>query len=604
MPLITTQEEFSKSLETIGVDPSLKLGSPAATRELLKPIGVIKSDDGIYSLTRAGETLRKLSPAPQQQQPEKPQEKTPAAPKELDFINFIHPETEQSSRVDNPHINREAIEQLTRQGYQVAEQRLSSPLPFTVTSTGTQATPPTPIDTAKRDYEDTIAKLQTFDTSQDPALQSIVRGIEGRWETRIRDMEQINKSRVAALTTTGIRLGSRYTGRMFEGIITEEEKQGASRIADLEAQKQMAISEARQAYDTKQWNKYVQLANFAEKAYSKQLDTVKDLNKIQAEQDKELRQNIAEEKKARTTTISGILKDLGENNAPSSIISAVGAIAAAGGSVSDAILATGSWFKKVKDPQNLPASVLEYQFDSGQRKAAGLPERSYDEWLTVDTNRKARIAAAASLGTLTSAQSSLVNSISASFENSPLVKNFIETQNRYQNVLRNVGQGDGAADIAYIFDLMKVLDPNSVVRETEYATGARDSGNIFKGYMARFNGMIDPKGGFVSEEAKNNILGVIGRRFETAKSQYENLRKEKIKSLENRGVKDADQFLTEYDFENPLNETKRGIQGGQDATQRIAIFQNASPENAQKVRELSEIAPNATAEEIVAQLDL
>lgn len=128
---------------------------------------------------------------------------------------------------------------------------------------------------------------------------------------------------------------------------------------------------------------------------------------------------------------------------------------------------------------------------------------------------------------LTNVQIDNARAVSASFENSPIVKNFIEIQSKYLNAQQYTGRGDGATDIATIYDLMKVLDPTSVVRNEEYATGAAKSGNIFAGALARFNGSIDPKGGFVSPQAKANIFQVITDRYNVAKSQYDNFAKQK-----------------------------------------------------------------------------
>lgn len=152
------------------------------------------------------------------------------------------------------------------------------------------------------------------------------------------------------------------------------------------------------------------------------------------------------------------------------------------------------------------------------------------------------------LGELNPRQSAIVQQINTSIDSSPITKQYVELQSQYNNMLGSVGKGDGAGDIATIYTFMKALDPDSVVRETEYETGAQKSGNIFSGYMAKFNGMLNPKGGFVSEQAKQNILNTINDRFKVKGQQYKNFRDQKIKQLELRGVPGAGDFVTEYDF--------------------------------------------------------
>lgn len=130
-------------------------------------------------------------------------------------------------------------------------------------------------------------------------------------------------------------------------------------------------------------------------------------------------------------------------------------------------------------------------------------------------------------GGLSNVQIDNGRAIATSFEGSPIVKNFVEIQSKFLNAKQYTGRGDGATDIATIYDLMKVLDPTSVVRNEEYNTGAAKSGNIFAGALARFNGMIDPKGGFVSDQAKTNIFQVINDRYNVAKKQYDNFYSQK-----------------------------------------------------------------------------
>lgn len=161
---------------------------------------------------------------------------------------------------------------------------------------------------------------------------------------------------------------------------------------------------------------------------------------------------------------------------------------------------------------------------------------------------KAQTSQNAMMGDLTPRQSSIVQQINSSIDSNPIVKQYVEMQSQYNNMLSSVGKGNGANDIATIYTFMKALDPDSVVREAEYDTGAKKSGNIFKGYMAQFNGMIDPNGGFVSPEAKQNILNTIKDRFAVKGQQYKNFRDQKIKQLELRGVPGARDFVTEYDF--------------------------------------------------------
>ena len=150
---------------------------------------------------------------------------------------------------------------------------------------------------AKAERDSLYLKLQNLDVSSDPALQQQVSGITGAWDARIAEMDRINRSRVAAIRTTGVRLGSRYTGGdggVMGSIVTAEEREGVDRIAKLQGDKQQAILEAQNAYENKQWTRYYQLGQLADKKYQEMLNEVEKLNKVQAEQDKKLREEVEE----------------------------------------------------------------------------------------------------------------------------------------------------------------------------------------------------------------------------------------------------------------------------------------------------------------------
>lgn len=149
------------------------------------------------------------------------------------------------------------------------------------------------VDAAKSERDAAYTKLSSFNVDNDPALKAVLDGISASWDARIHEMEASNKSRIGAITQTGIRAGSRYTGGMggtFGSIISGEEQASVNRIADLERQKQAALSDAKNAYSNNQWNRYYQLAGIADKRYQEQLDEVKALNKAQAEQDKKIQE--------------------------------------------------------------------------------------------------------------------------------------------------------------------------------------------------------------------------------------------------------------------------------------------------------------------------
>ena len=175
----------------------------------------------------------------------------------------------------------------------------------TPTKTPDQIKAETDLETAKSTVTDLTSKLTNLDVSQDPALQRMLTGITGQWDARIREMQRVNDSRNASITTTGIRLGDRYTGGsggMFGGIIAEEERQGVERVAGLEAQKQAALSAAENAFRTQKWTEYSKLVGLAQDKLNEQQEELQKLNAATQKQNELLEKQKKEDAENKIVT--------------------------------------------------------------------------------------------------------------------------------------------------------------------------------------------------------------------------------------------------------------------------------------------------------------
>lgn len=140
-----------------------------------------------------------------------------------------------------------------------------------------------------------------------------------------------------------------------------------------------------------------------------------------------------------------------------------------------------------------------------------------------------------------------VQSVANQFDGEQIVKDFNVVQNKYQSVnqILNSKLG-GPGDLAVVYEFMKGLDPTSVVRETEYASAAK-SGNIFAGVFAKFNGYLNPNGGFLPDQVKQSFLSILNSKLSTVQKQYQNLYDEygrRINKL--TGNTDGTEFITNY----------------------------------------------------------
>jgi hypothetical protein len=144
---------------------------------------------------------------------------------------------------------------------------------------------------------------------------------------------------------------------------------------------------------------------------------------------------------------------------------------------------------------------------------------------------------------------SRIDRITNSFNTSPIVKEFNEVQAQHQTIAQVVNSAwSGPGDMSVIFAFMKALDPNSVVRETEYSNASK-SGNIFTGWAAKFNGALSPNGGFLSEQVKQDFLRTIETRMGVKRAQYDNLRTQTVKKIDRikaGAPETGDEAVTDY----------------------------------------------------------
>ena len=100
---------------------------------------------------------------------------------------------------------------------------------------------------------------------------------------------------------------------------------------------------------------------------------------------------------------------------------------------------------------------------------------------------------------------------------SVIYKSTAERQNMLQELFTAAGDNTGASDISFIFRYMKFLDPNSVVREGEFATAAEAGGVPQKFVILRDKIM---KGAILTDTIKNDFLQVASKMYLTQVDNY------------------------------------------------------------------------------------
>lgn len=93
------------------------------------------------------------------------------------------------------------------------------------------------------------------------------------------------------------------------------------------------------------------------------------------------------------------------------------------------------------------------------------------------------------------------------------VKSFRKQQQAYQRVLDSAKAASPAGDLALIFNYMKILDPGSVVRESEFATAAA-SGSFGERVKAAYDRVASGKR--LSHEMRKDFVGRAGELYRGA----------------------------------------------------------------------------------------
>lgn len=135
-------------------------------------------------------------------------------------------------------------------------------------------------------------------------------------------------------------------------------------------------------------------------------------------------------------------------------------------------------------------------------------------------------------------------------------------------------------DQALIYAFAKIMDPESVVREGEYATAKKYSQSWAKSFGAEVNQAIAGTG-FLSQTARENIKNTVGQKFGVIEKQYDNLSKEYGRRIENVGAPSGSgtSYITDY---------RGAMQNGDEQRTQIDNAVRSDPSLAEKVSSLYE----------------
>ena len=246
----------------------------------------------------------------------------------------------------------------------------------------------------------------------------------------------------------------------------------------------------------------------------------------------------------------------------------------------------------------------EYNLYKKDAIANGVKPMSFDAYQTADANRKIKIAAA---GTTPGASGytpqilSKIQPIAGNFDNEQVVKDY-NVISQQVDAVKGLGITP-TDDIQRIYAFAKVMDPNSAVRESEYATVQAYSTALMQRAGLKANRVFS-NDGFLTDEARKFLLSTLNNRLKVTEKAYKNVYDEYGRRIDKiTGGKDGTDFITDYSkgFNTP-SVGDAHIQSEVEQGDALIKYGSEKPENAAVVKSLQQAFPNATPAAIYKKL--
>lgn len=399
----------------------------------------------------------------------------------------------------------------------------------------------------------------------DEALQSELAAINKRYDMYRQQQEQVTSSGAAGAQNALLQSGAggrgsvaQYAAVTADARVQSIMQDGQKALAELDSQRDQLLSAARVAYQDKNYQLLGNLNAQITKNRDQMISLAKEKNEAIATETKNAQKTsdiasiyeqgitdpaaiLGKLKEAGITNISAkevadtlknlspegtedLLKTLKLNSAPSGVVQKTIQAIATGG------LAAGLKEAGVYAQGGGTGIIGEYNYYKAQAEAAGQNPVDFNTYQNMDANRKAKVAAASVAGSagLTTTQANLATKLSDDYEQRS--KDFYTIRDAYNKIVSAAKNPSAAGDMALLFGYMKLLDPNSVVRETEYAT-AQNAGSIPETIRARYNAAVNGKK--LDEAQRKDFVDRSKKVFETSKQQQDVLKKD----FESRAVK-------------------------------------------------------------------
>jgi azurin len=222
---------------------------------------------------------------------------------------------------------------------------------------------------------------------------------------------------------------------------------------------------------------------------------------------------------------------------------------------------TLSGYEGTQDAARFAATAAENDKQIQARAELEAADRASREKIAAEQIQAAR--AKATVDGRSARATTLASQWSNQFNNNDIVKNYAVIQDGL-NFSKSLGP-TSADDMGLLYAFAKAMDPNSVVREGEYATVQKYAQSWAEAFGFKAARMVTNTR-FLSDEARKNMISTIESKSKAAKTSYDNFRRETGKKFENIG-EDPEEWIANYDLgKEPPGSPFSGVQAGSSST--------------------------------------
>jgi hypothetical protein len=144
-------------------------------------------------------------------------------------------------------------------------------------------------------------------------------------------------------------------------------------------------------------------------------------------------------------------------------------------------------------------------------------------------------------------------------------KDYIKVRDAFKKIESSAKSTSGASDMSLIFNYMKMLDPQSTVREGEFATAA-NTGGLSDSIVNMYNKARS--GNFLTSKQKQDFLNEAGSIMQGQEQSHIQLRDEYTRLATDFGV-DPGKIVVDYLPKRDKKATKEAIETGQISTKDL-----------------------------------